>query len=389
MIATMPVTREEMVQRATSLVPRLRERAERTEQLRRLPDETVADLVEAGLLRISAPDSFGGLGLDFDAKLEVALELGRGCGSTAWCYSILTTHSWWVGHFPRQGQEEYFADSPDTLGSSALDPGRSRVEVVAGGYRLSGRWSFASGCDAASWVTVGGLGPSGLRWFLVPMADVTIVDTWFVSGLRGTGSKDLVIDDVFVPVHRVADARRIQEGQTDGWALHGRPSYRAPSYAVLPVTLVAPTVGMARGAVESFADQLRGRKRPDGTELRHSVASQLRLAESSAEVDAARSLIRQNTREVLDLAARGEAPTLLDRARYRRDQAFTVKLAVRAVSRLVEEGGGHTLLESNPLQRFHRDALAASQHFGTRWDENAELYGRVALGLEPAPTSLL
>ena len=106
MISTMPVTREEMVQRASALVPRLRERAERTEQLRRLPDETVADLVDAGLMRIVTPDRFGGLGLDFDAKLEVALELGRGCGSTAWCYSILTTHNWWIGHFPRQGQEE-------------------------------------------------------------------------------------------------------------------------------------------------------------------------------------------------------------------------------------------------------------------------------------------
>jgi 3-hydroxy-9,10-secoandrosta-1,3,5(10)-triene-9,17-dione monooxygenase len=385
----MPVTREELVQRATALVPKLRERAERTERLRRLPDETIADLVDAGLLRIVTPERFGGHGLDFDAKLEVALELGRGCGSTAWCYSILTTHSWWLGHFPVQAQEEFFADSPDTLGSSSLDPGRSRVEVVPGGYRLSGRWSFSSGCDAASWVTVGGLVPSGRLWFLVPMAEVTIDDIWFVSGLRGTGSKDLVIDNVFVPAHRVAEQRLIQEGQSDGWALHRRPSYRVPLFALMPTTLVAPVLGMARGMVETFADQLRGRKRPDGTELTHAVASQLRLAESSAEADAARCLLRQNTREVLDRAARDETPTLLDRARYRRDHAFMVKLGIRAISRLFEAGGGHALLESNPLQRFHRDALAASQHFGTRWDENAELYGRVALGLEPAPTARL
>lgn len=389
MISTMPVTREELVQRATALVPRLRERAERTEQLRRLPDETVADLVDAGLMRIVTPDRFGGLGHDFDAKLEVALELGRGCGSTAWCYSILTTHNWWIGHFPERAQAEYFADSPDTLGSSSLDPGRSRVEVVPGGYRLSGRWSFSSGCDAASWVTVGGLGPSGLLWFLVPIAEVTIVDTWFVSGLRGTGSKDLVIDDAFVPAHRVAEQGLLKEGRTDGWALDGRPSYRAPLFALMPGTLVAPVLGMARGMVETFADQLRGRRRPDGTEMTHSVANQLRLAESSAEADAARGLLRHNTREVLDLAASGERPTLLDRARYRRDHAFMVRLAIRAIGRLFEAGGGHALLESNPLQRFHRDALAASQHFGTRWDENAELYGRVALGLEPAPTARL
>jgi 3-hydroxy-9,10-secoandrosta-1,3,5(10)-triene-9,17-dione monooxygenase len=389
MVLTISVTREEIIRRASALVPRLRERAERTEKLRRLPDETIADLIDAGLFRILTPERFGGLGLDFDAKLEVTLELGRGCGSTAWNYSILTTHSWWLGHFPLQAQEEYFADSPDTLGSSSLDPGRSRVEVAPGGFRLSGRWSFSSGCDAASWVTVGGLGPRGVLWFLVPMADVTILDTWFVSGLRGTGSKDLVIDDVFVPAHRVAEQALMREGRTDGWALHGRPSYRAPLFALMPTTLVAPVLGMARGMVETFTDQLRGRKLLDGTEMIRSESSQLRLAEASAEVDAARGVLRQNTREVLDLAARGEMPTLLDRARYRRDHAFTVRLGVRSASRLFEAGGGHALLDSNPLQRFHRDVLAASQHFGTRWDENAVQYGRVALGLELPSTARL
>jgi 3-hydroxy-9,10-secoandrosta-1,3,5(10)-triene-9,17-dione monooxygenase len=385
MISTAPVTREEMVQRAAALVPRLRERAERIEQLRRLPEETIADLVDSGLLRIGNPDRYGGVGLDIDAAFEVTQELGRGCGSTAWCYSILNTHNWWLGHWPEQAQEEYFADSPDTFGSSSLDPGRSRVEIVPGGYRLSGRWSFSSGCDAATWVMVGGLGPDGPLWFLVPKAQVTIDDTWFVSGLRGTGSKDLVMDDVFVPGHRVVVVRQVQEGQTGGWALHGRPSYRAPHYTLSPGTLLSPILGIARGAVEAFADQLQGRTRPDGTELRHSVASQLRLAESSAEVDAARGLLRQNCREVLDRAARGESIPLLDRARYRRDHVFMAKLAVRAIGRLVEEGGAHALLESNPLQRFHRDAQAASQHRMLRWDEHAEQYGRVALGLDPAP----
>ena len=388
MIATMPVTREELVQRASALVPKLRQRAERTELLRRLPDETIADLMDAGLFRIGNPDRFGGVGLDVDTAYEVTMELARGCGSAAWCYSVLTNHNWMLGHWPEQGQAEYFVNSPDTLASSGFDPSRSRVEVVAGGYRLSGRWSFSSGCDAAQWVMVGGLSSGGLRLFLVPMSEVTIVDTWFVSGLRGTGSKDVTIDDAFVPSHRVVEMRRMRAGETDGWALHGRPSYRAPMFA-LSLGLVAPIVGIARGAVEAFAEQLHGRKQPDGTALTHSVASQLRLAESSAEADAARILALHNTREIVDRAARAETFTMHDRARYRRDQAFMVKLAVRAISRLFEAAGGHALLESNPLQRFHRDALAASQHMAIRWDENAEQYGRVALGLEPSPTAYL
>lgn len=199
MISTMTISREEMVRRAAALVPRLQERAERTEQLRRLPEETVGDLVDAGLFRIGNPERLGGLGLDIDTAYEVTLKLARGCGSTAWCDSVPVNHHWMLGHWPRQGQEEYFADSPDTLASSGFDPGRSQVDVVSGGYPLPGRWGFSSDCDAARWVMVGGLGPGGLHLFLVPMAKATVDDTWFVSGLRGPGSKDLAIDDAFVP----------------------------------------------------------------------------------------------------------------------------------------------------------------------------------------------
>jgi 3-hydroxy-9,10-secoandrosta-1,3,5(10)-triene-9,17-dione monooxygenase len=394
MISSTPVTRDELVQRASALVPRLRERAARTEQLRRVPQETIADYVDAGLMRLANPDRFGGLGHDVDLMFDVALELGRGCGSAAWVYSVVAIHNWQIGLWPEQAQQEYFADSPDMLCSSSLFPGNSRVEAAPGGYRLSGRWSFSSGCDACSWVVVGGLapgslGPRGLHWFLVPMAEVSIDDTWFVSGLRGTGSKDLVIEDTFVPAHRVVEVARLAEGQSDGWALHGRPSYRAPIRALLSWTVVAPILGMAQGALETFTADLAQRKLPDGTSMTQSVPSQLRLAESSAEVDAARTLLRQDSREVLDRAARGEMPTVLDRARYRRDHAFATKLALRAVTRLVEEGGGHALQASHPLQRFYRDVHAGSQHASIRWDENAEQYGRVALGLDPSPTARL
>lgn len=388
MVATTPVTREEMLRRAAALVPRLRERAAQTEQLRRLPDETVTDFVEAGLLRIGTPERFGGNGLDVDTSFEVTFELGRGCGSSAWCYSVLNNHNWMLGHWPEQAQEEYFADSPDTLSSSGFDPSRSRVEVVSGGYRLSGRWSFSSGCDAASWVMVGGLAPGGPHMFLVPMREAAIVDTWHVTGLRGTGSKDVTVDDVFVPTHRVVELRRMRAAETDGWAIHGRASYRVPMFA-LSLGLVAPVIGMAGGAVEAFVEQLHGRKMPGGAAMTESVAGQLRLAESSAEADTARSLARLNTRELLDRAARGESFTMLDRARYRRDQVFMVKLATQAIGRLFEAGGGHVLQESNPLQRFHRDALAAAQHMAIRWDTYAEQYSRVALGLDPSPSTLL
>jgi alkylation response protein AidB-like acyl-CoA dehydrogenase len=139
------VTREELQRRTAALVPRLKDRVARTEQLRQIPPETVQDLVDSGLIRLGNPRRYGGLSVEYDAAFEVSWELGRVCGSSAWCYSLWTVHNWWVGHFPAQAQEEFFASGPDTLASSALNPGRGTAEPVTGGFRLSGHWSFSSG----------------------------------------------------------------------------------------------------------------------------------------------------------------------------------------------------------------------------------------------------
>jgi 3-hydroxy-9,10-secoandrosta-1,3,5(10)-triene-9,17-dione monooxygenase len=375
----------ELFRRAGQLVPVLQERAARTEELRQIPPETVRDLTASGLIRIGNPERYGGHGLDLDIAHEVAWELGRGCGSTAWCYSLWTVHNWWLGHFPEKAQDEFFADGPDTLFSSGLNPAGGRAEQVDGGVRVSGRWSFSSGCDAASWVMVAvpGPEPNGLRWLLLPRADCDIVDTWFASGMRGSGSKDVVVKDAFVPAHRVLDPNRAGDGDWTGWELHRRLSYRAPLRCLTGWDLVAPVVGMAQGAVDDFIVRLRGTSGPGRTA--DSVALQLRLAEAAAEVDGARTIHRRATREMLDKAARGEAFTEADRARYRRDKAFVAKLSVQAVNRLYEASGAHAVLDSAPIQRFHRDAHAASHHAALGWDIAAEQFGRQALGLALTP----
>jgi 3-hydroxy-9,10-secoandrosta-1,3,5(10)-triene-9,17-dione monooxygenase len=242
---------------------------------------------------------------------------------------------------------------------------------------VSGRWSFSSGCDAASWVMVAvGAAPGALRWLLIPRPDYSIADTWFASGMRGTGSKDIVVADAFVPAHRVLEPDRAGDQDRTGWELHGRPSYRVPLRLLTGWDLAAPLVGIAQGAVDEVA------RRVGGTPGRgaESVPLQVRLAEASAEVDAARTIHRQAVRELLDRAAAGEAFTDLDRARYRRDRAFLARLCVRAVNRLFEAGGARAILESEPLQRFHRDAHAASHHASLAWDPAAEAYGRLRLG---------
>jgi 3-hydroxy-9,10-secoandrosta-1,3,5(10)-triene-9,17-dione monooxygenase len=374
-------TARELLGRAAQLLPVLRERAGRTEQLRQIPPETVKDLVSSGLVRIGTPGRYGGHGVDIDTGHAVAWELGRACGSTAWCCSLWIVHNWWVGHFPGQAQDEFFASGPDTLSSTCLNPMNGKAAAVRGGFRVSGRWSFSSGCDASSWamVAVPGATPGSLLWLLLPRGDYAIVDTWFASGMRGTGSNDIVVREAFVPAHRAVDPDRAGDQDRTGWELHQRPSYRVPLRLLTGWDLAAPLVGIAQGAVDEFGGRLRGTTGPGRTA--ESVPLQLRLAEAAAEVDAARTLHGHAVREMIDRAAAGDTFTEPDRARYRRDKAFVTRLCVQAVNRLFEAGGARAIVDGEPLQRFHRDAHAASHHAALSWDVAAEAFGRQALGL--------
>ena len=366
--------REELVCRAAELVPVLRDRAAATEQLRCIPQETIDAMHSAELLRAAQPARFGGLGLDFDVVFDVAAELGRGCGSTGWCYTIWASHNWLVGMFPEQAQKDYWAESPDILSSTSFNPARGTVTGTDGGYRVSGRWDFASGCDAASWMLIVGNGPEGPLMLLVPKADYEIEDTWFVSGLRGTGSKDITIEDAFVPKHRGVLIEDMREARAPGRSVHNTANYRVPLRSLLTFTLAAPIVGMAQGAVETFEA---------AKHLAEVPSIHMRLGEAAAEVQAARLIMQHDSREVFARAERNGMPTLDDRVRYRRDQAYVAKLCVQAVNRLFEASGGQSLFDSNALQRFHRDVHAASHHVSLSWDNVAEQYGRVRLGLEP------
>lgn len=371
-----------MLQRARDLVPALKERAAHTEALRRLPDESVAELVQSQLVRIGVPRRFGGLDASYGLALDVAVELGRGCPSTSWCYGLWAAHAWLVGYWPLPAQEEVYGDGPDVLCSSSLNPGRSTCEPVDGGYRLSGRWEFSSGCDAASWVMLGAPNIADRAWVLVPRQDFEIVDTWYVSGLRGSGSKDIVVNDAFVPGHRVLDVNPAGVSDLSAWKLHGQGRYRVPVSTLLGWDLVGPMVGIAQGMVDEFTARLSGTSGPGRTA--ESPAIHVRLSLASAEVDAARGMMEQDPREILRKGAAEESFSLLDRARFRRDKAFITQLCLQAVNRLFDLSGGHGLHDSVPLQRFHRDAHAVAHRDGLIMDLGGQDYGRVLLGLPPS-----
>ena len=382
-------TEAELLERAADLVPVLKERADRAEELRRVPDDTVSDVLATGLHRIGVPRKFGGLDVSYAVALDIAAELGRGCPSTSWCYGLWAAHSWLVGYWPLQAQLEVFGENPDTLLSSSLNPGKpvlsgaegSTCEPVKGGYRLSGRWEFSSGCDHAGWVMLGIPGIGRRAWALIPRSDFRIVDTWFVSGLRGSGSKDITVENAFVPRHRVMDVDAAGIEDLSSWELHRQGRYRTPVSTLLGWDLVAPMIGIAQGMIDEFTARLEGTTGPGRTA--DSPAVHTRLAQASAETDAARTVMQQDIREILRKGKDGESFTPLERARFRRDKAFTVQLCQQAVNRLFDISGGHGIFDSTPLQRFHRDAQAVAHRDGLVMDLGGRDYGRVALGLPP------
>jgi 3-hydroxy-9,10-secoandrosta-1,3,5(10)-triene-9,17-dione monooxygenase len=269
------------------------------------------------------------------------------------------------------------------LTSTSFNPAGGKVSLAEGGYRVSGRWDFASGCDEAGWVLLVGNGPEGLLWLLLPRRDYAIEDTWFVSGLRGTGSKDVVIEDVFVPQRHTLQVAEIREARTPGRDLHDTANYRIPLRSLLSFTLVAPVLGMAQGMLEAFeANTLRGLASRRANRLMEIPGLQMRLAEASAEIRAAGLLMRHDCRELFARARRGEMPTLEERARYRLDQSYVARLCARAVDRLFAASGGHALMDSSPMQRFHRDVHAAANHISLSWDATAIQYGGIRLGVE-------
>lgn len=380
---TIGLTKQEAIKRAEDLVPVLAERAAETEDLRRVPDQSIADIREAGLLSIARPERFGGpAGLDFDTAFEVGYTLAQGCASTAWITSLTYIHDYAAGRASTRAQESYFG-SPDTMSASAFAP-MGKVTPVDGGWMCEGVWATSSGCDHAAWLLLGGAVVDGeMVLAMVPREEVEIVDDWHVSGLRGTGSKTLRIQEpVFVPDWRWIP-RFAGGGNIEARDEHARPSYGAPVAGMLPFPQISVLLGTARAAVDTFASQAIQRRIPGGARISDQVPIQVRLAESEAEVDSALLLARSTIAELMERGLAGDSYSVADRVTWRRNHAYIAKLCVQAVNRVYDAAGGGAIYDRNPMQRFHRDVHAGSHHVGLNWDDNSVLFGRVRLGLEP------
>lgn len=383
------ITREEMIGRASALAPRFRARAEKAEAERRLPEETRRDLGDAGLLKLLQPRHFGGYELELGALVEIAVEIGAACGSSAWVFSNLAGHSWTSGMRPARAQEELWGDNPDTVCSSSFPAAGASARRVEGGIVLDGMWTFASGVDFADWNDFNVFappkdgGPPEHVFALVPASDYTVVDDWFVTGLAATGSRATVVKDVFVPEHRILRTMDCRGGATPGSSINPGPLYRMALWATGGVLFSGPVLGIARGALALVEDELRGRSSVGGAKLAEQQSVHLRIAEAEGEIAAATSLVLAGADQAMRIALAQASPELPTRVRWRRDNAFASVLSVRAVERLFPLLGGRGLAATSPFQRAWRDVHAASQQILLAWDLQGTNFGRVRFGLAP------
>jgi alkylation response protein AidB-like acyl-CoA dehydrogenase len=384
-------TLERLQERAAKLIPVLRERAIETTKERRIPEATIRDLWDADLFYLLKPKKFGGPAVRPDIAFQVADQLGRGDGSAAWIWSVMTIHDLFVALYPQEFQQEYWG-RPNTLSASSFSPG-GMATSEKGGFRLSGKWSFCSGVDNAEWMFLGAIfgPPSGgspmpdIRYVMVPQRECKIIDDWDVMGLRGTGSKSIALDNAFVPQHRVLSHAAMAEGTTPGAKVHDGWLYRAPVWTFVPFTISAPANGIARGALESFIDEMRARETSfDHSAMAKKPGMHMRVAEASAMIDAGDLLYKRSFRETMDKLEAGETLSLEHRARSRRDQGYSVLLAKRGAETLLAGTGGRGLFEQNHVQRAYRDLVAVSGHIVANWDAPAYSYGSIMLGGPPS-----
>ncbi len=381
----------DLLARARAIAELARKRAQQTEATRRVGDDMIEHMRQADLFRVMQPRVYGGFEYGFDVFAQIVAAIARGCGSTGWVYALLASHQWLIACFSKAAQDEVWQDR-NALAAGTYAP-VARAVAADGGYQISGVGSFCSGCDNAQWQLLGGMipqadGAAQPGFFLLRSDDCTIDDNWHTMGLAGTGSKNIVVSNAFVPFHRTLAFAELLDASAPGMRTNPNPVYRQSFLAVLPIAIVAPVLGIAEGALADFLAMAsvrttRGAVAGGNRRMADFSAVQLRLAEASASIDAARLMIFRDLAEAFAIAARGDPLGIDVRLRNRRDQAFCVRLLIAAIDALFLAAGGQGLFLEQPLQRAWRDAHAAASHISLNWDSAGSMYGQFMLGLEP------
>ena len=373
-------------------VGRLADRARHAEDLRRLPDATVADLAASGFTDLLVPKRYGGLQADFPAILDPVRRMAAGCTSSAWTIGFYALHNWMLALFGERAQEEAFATRP-FLAPAPLAP-TGRGLPVDDGIRLSGRWSWATGVMDGNWIIVGALcGPDQAIYpalALLPATDVTIEDVWHTDGMRATGSNDVVITDAFVPEYRTVRVTDIYGGTAPGAALHDCTTYRWPMVPALALLAAMPALGSAERVTDLYAERLAQRVLAyEGVMQKDKPIAQSHLSEARVRLRAVRGLLADTVGEIEAILATGDPVSRPVRGEARLAAAHIVHESRAVITALSEASGASAHFLDSPLQRFKRDVDVVSGHVVFDYDTSRELAGALTLGMKIPRTSMI
>ncbi|MGV9826780.1 3-hydroxy-9,10-secoandrosta-1,3,5(10)-triene-9,17-dione monooxygenase oxygenase subunit [Gordonia sp. NPDC003429] len=377
----------QVLEQINTLLPEIEQRAQYTEDLRRVPDENVELLRDAGFFKLMQPAQWGGYQTDPVTFYEAVRRIATACGSTGWVAGIIGIHNWHLALFDQQAQEDVWGSDASVRVSSSYAP-MGMGQVVDGGYLVNGSWAWSSGCDIADWTFVGGPvikdgKPVDFVSFLIPRSDYTIKDVWNVVGLRGTGSNTLEVKDVFVPTHRMLSYRTMGMGQAPGLERNTAPVYKMPWGTIHPTTISTPIVGMAYGAYAAHVEHQGKRVRAAyaGEKAKDDPYAKVRIAHAASDIDAAWRQLSGNLQSEYDLIVAGEEIPMELRLAARRDQVRATGRAIEAIDLLFENSGATALENGTPIQRFWRDAHAGRVHAANDPERAYVAFGNGEFGL--------
>jgi 3-hydroxy-9,10-secoandrosta-1,3,5(10)-triene-9,17-dione monooxygenase len=389
---SLPGEERALLARARALIPRLAERAPAAQAARTMPAATIAEYKDSGILRILQPRRFGGIEGRFSLFSRIVEELTFGCASAAWVYAVLAEHQWIIAQYPERAQLDVWGEDPEAVAASSLAP-RAAARAAPGGWRLSGRFPFSSGCDHAQWAILGAfLGAPGdprqIAYLLARFGEIEIVDDWRVLGLAGTGSKLLVVDDVFVPAHRVVMVADLFAGTPPGALVHpGYPVLRAPRGFLVSYSLPPVAIALGRRALAIAAEALAGRVSRGVTRLADSEVVQVVLGEAAAAIDAATLMLHAGRDATTEAVSSGRRITAAEALRARRDMVWAQHQVGRAVEQLCELDGARWVYDSDELGAIRRDLMTILTHHAASRPAAMAPYGQILLAAGAAEGS--
>lgn len=381
------VTAAELYQRARDLVPVLRQRADQCAEDRKVPDETIADLQDAQLFEVLKPKQYGGFEMDPQVFYEICTILAEGCMSTGWVYGVTGVHNWQLALFDPRAAEDVWGKNNKTLISSTYMP-KGQVEPVEGGFKFSGRWGFSSGIDHGEWVLLGGLifgaegTPPEYRTFLVPKEDFEIVDTWHVMGLKGTGSKDVVVKDAFVPEYRTHKGEDGFTCNSPGQEVFSSDLYKLPFGQIFVRAVSSAAIGGLQGALDTFLDFAAVRVGDMGSKTAEQPPAQRAAADAAMAVDEMKLVMNRNFDVLMGKIRNGDSlmEDIPQRVHFRAQAGEVVERSAHEVYKLFSACGGRGIFTNFPLYRYMLDIYAARAHFANNPDMFGRNYGNVLLG---------